>query len=235
MRKVIKNKKINNREKLDAYEYEVYNKIEFDINNIDSSFTQRKVMKPFQFIFENIDSSERKPFLPVMISENISDFYYRRTPKGQKEIIKATRVSGLQGSQSGVNQFMGDMYQNVNVYDNFITMFGKSFMSPTADIGLLSYRYYLLDSAYIDNDWCYKIRFKPRRKHELTFDGEMWINDTTYAIKQIEASMSGDASINWITEFAVKQKYDQVEKEVWMLIEDKLVVDFNAADKTMGF
>ncbi|RMG75856.1 MAG: carboxypeptidase-like regulatory domain-containing protein, partial [Bacteroidetes bacterium] len=35
IRNVIKYKKVNNREKLDAYQYEVYNKVEFDINNID--------------------------------------------------------------------------------------------------------------------------------------------------------------------------------------------------------
>ena len=43
------NKKINNKEKLDAYSYEVYNKVEFDINNIDENFKNRKVFKKFDF------------------------------------------------------------------------------------------------------------------------------------------------------------------------------------------
>ena len=42
MEKVVANKKINDRKKLDAYEYEVYNKVEFDLNNIDEDFKNRK-------------------------------------------------------------------------------------------------------------------------------------------------------------------------------------------------
>jgi hypothetical protein len=42
IKNVIRNKKINNREKLDAYEYEAYNKVEFDLNNITEKFQNRK-------------------------------------------------------------------------------------------------------------------------------------------------------------------------------------------------
>jgi hypothetical protein len=71
MKKVVRNKKANNREKLIAYEYDVYNKIEFDMNNINEKFTNQKVMKPFDFVFDNIDStSEEKPFLPIFLKES---------------------------------------------------------------------------------------------------------------------------------------------------------------------
>ncbi len=38
---------------------------------------------------------------------------------------------------------MGDMYQNVNIYDNFLVIFGKNFISPIADGGKGFYDYYL--------------------------------------------------------------------------------------------
>ena len=232
IRNVWRHKKANNREKLDAYNYEVYNKIEFDLNNLSEEFTNRKVYRPFKFVFQYIDSSEKKPFLPMFITETLSDFYYNKNPKSRKEVIKASKVSGMKNES--ISQFMGDMYQNVNIYDNYITMFNRSFMSPISNLGFFSYRYYLLDSVFVDNDWCYKIHFQPKRKSELTFVGDIWINDTTYAVKMIDAKMSGDANINFIYEFSVKQKYDQVEKEVWMLTKDELLVDFNIAKKTLG-
>lgn len=234
IRRVIRNKKINNREKLSAYEYEVYNKIEFDINNINEEFKERRVMRPFDFVFDHIDSSEAKPFLPIFITEALSKYHYRKNPKAEKEIVEAARVSGVENES--VSQFLGDMYQNVNIYDNYINAFGKSFVSPISDFGFFSYRYYLLDSAKIDNRyWCYKIKFQPKRKHELTFDGEMWIHDTTYAVKQIQATISGQANINWINEFRVRQEYNQVAPEVWMLTNDQLIVDFYVSNKTVGF
>ncbi len=70
LKKVIANKHINNREKLESYEYEVYNKMEFDINNLSNKFQKSKVFKKFDFIFDNIDSTEGKPYLPILISES---------------------------------------------------------------------------------------------------------------------------------------------------------------------
>ncbi len=235
MKKVVRNKKANNREKLDAYEYSVYNKIEFDINNIDDEFRNRKVMKPFEFIFDNMDStSEEKAFLPIFLTESKSRYFYTRNPKNNKEIIEATKVAGVKNES--VSQFMGDMYAQTNIYDNFVGAFGKEFVSPISDFGALSYKYYLLDSAVLDNRYkCFKIAFLPRRKGELVFEGEMWIHDTTFAVKQIEATIRKDANLNWVDGFRVYHEYNQVQPEVWMLTKENVVVDFNVSDKAVGF
>lgn len=233
VRNIQKNRDINNREKLDAYEYELYNKVEFDLNNLTDEFRERKIFRPFEFIFENVDSTEEKVYLPVFMTESLSEFYYRKNPKTEKEIIHATKVSGVENNS--VSQFLGDMYQNVNIYDNNIIVFGKSFVSPISSYGFTFYNYYLEDSTYIDNKWCYQITFLPKRKQELTFTGDFWVNDTTYAIKEVQASIAEDANINFIYGLKVRQEYDEVDEEVWMLTKDQLTVDFNVTNKTMGF
>jgi hypothetical protein len=233
IRNVLRNKDVNNREKLEAYEYELYNKVEFDINNITEEFRERKIFKPFEFVFENLDSTEEKVYLPVFMTESLSDFYFRKNPKTEKEVINATRVSGIENNS--VSQFLGDMYQSVNIYDNNVIVFGKSFVSPISNLGFGFYNYYLMDSAMIGNKWCYNIKFIPKRKQELTFDGEMWVNDTTYAVKKVMGSIAEDANINFIHGLEVMQEFDEIEPEVWMLTKDELVVDFNIAKKTMGF
>ena len=80
LRKIVANKDRNDRSKLDAYEYEVYNKVEFDLNNLSDDFKNRKLLKPFSFIFDNIDSTnaKEKPYLPIFMTEALSDFYYRK-------------------------------------------------------------------------------------------------------------------------------------------------------------
>jgi hypothetical protein len=115
-KKVISNKPNNDREKLEYYQYEVYNKLEFDINNINDKFKKSGVIKPFKFIFDNIDSSNiaEKPSLPLFLSESISELFYRKKPKVTKEIIKATKVAGV--DNESVSQFTGDLYQNVNIF-----------------------------------------------------------------------------------------------------------------------
>lgn len=234
LKKIIKNKPYNNREKLDYYQYEVYNKIEFDINNITDDLKKSKLIKPFNFIFDNIDSSDvtEKPFLPLFLSESLSEVYYRKKPKVTKEIIKATKVAGVENES--VSQFTGDMYQNVNIYDNAVLVLGKNFTSPVSDNGLLFYRYYLIDSTFIDGKYCYQIQFKPKYKQSLCFSGNMWINDTTFAIKRLEMNMAGDANINYINTFNVVQDYTNIEGS-WFLKKDKLVVDFILQKNRPGF
>lgn len=224
LRKIIANKDKNDRKKLDAYEYEVYNKVEFDLNNINKA--TKKLLKPFAFVFDGIDSSntKEKPYLPVFMTEALSDVYYRKSPQTKNEIVKASKVAGVENAS--VSQFMGDMYQNVNIYDNTILVFGKNFISPISDNALLFYKFYLIDSMTIDGHKCFQLQFKPKRKGDLTFSGNLWAADTTFGIKRIEMSLAEDANINFINTTNVIQEYTFVDS-TWMMKKERLVIDFN--------
>ena len=86
--------------------------------------------------------------------------------------------------------FIDDLYADFDVYDNYLKFFDKSFVSPLSRTGIQTYNYVLSDSAFIDNKWCYNIIYYPRRKNELTFKGDFWVNDSTYAIKDINLQAS---------------------------------------------
>ena len=123
----------NDPRQLDAYECEVYNKLQFDLNNIGDDFENNKIIKQFDFVADYADTLNGKNYLPVLLSESISNYYFKSSPQQKKETITATRVTGVENLQLG--QFTGDMYQNVNIYDTYIGMFGKDFISPIAPTG----------------------------------------------------------------------------------------------------
>ena len=230
-KRMVANKPINNKEKLNSYEYDLYSKIQFDLNNLDDKFGQNGVVKRLDLIMDFLDStSTGENYLPLILSENFSNFYFKNNPKIKKELIQGTKITGIDNLQ--INQFLGDMYLDVNVYDNVIDVFNKSFISPTSPIARSYYKFFLEDSTFIDNDWCYKLRFLPKRSGDLTFQGEMWIHDTTYAIKLIKASIASDANLNYIQDLYLEHRFDQVEKEVWMLKEEKLIADIKLMQKT---
>ena len=238
LNKIINNKNKNSSDAVDVYQYEAYNKVEFDANNISESLKDKRMLKPFQFIFDNIDTStvNGKSYLPIFLTETLSDVFYRKTPKTKKEIISANKISGM--DNESIAQFMGDMYQDVNIYSNYVTLFDKNFASPIANFGLAYYKYYLTDSTFINGKWCYKIMFKPRRKQELTFSGNFWVCDTSYAIKKIEMRIAGDANINFINDLVIEEEFNQMSGKYWMLTKDKMIADFNIVTKTknnLGF
>ncbi len=233
IRNVIAHKEFNNKRKLDAYQYETYNKVEFDLNRIPKEMRERKIFKPIQFVFDNVDSinSGEKPSLPIFITEAISDIYYRSNPTLKKEVIRANKITGIENTS--ITSVMGDMYQNINIYDNNILVFGKDFVSPISDNGFFYYKYYLEDSLFIGNTRCYQIRFKSKRPQELCFSGNMWIADTTWAVKRLEMSIPKDANINFINAANVVQEFEQVDS-TWMLSKDRLVIDFAMNKNQVG-
>ncbi|PKP35413.1 MAG: hypothetical protein CVU00_02325 [Bacteroidetes bacterium HGW-Bacteroidetes-17] len=238
LRKVIAAKDQNSNKNFDFYQYEMYNKIQFDANNISEKFKNRKILEPFSFIFNHIDTStvNGKAFLPVFLTETLSDVYYRKNPRTKKEVIKASKVSGFENES--FSQIMGDIYQTANIYENHIVLFEKNFVSPVANFGFAYYKYYLVDSSYIDNQWCYQIMFKPRRKQELTFTGNIWIHDTTYAVKKVDMRIIDDANINFINAMDIRQDYQLLDGKYWMLTKDYMIADFNViedAKRTLGF
>ena len=234
LRKIDANRNRNNIERYETYSYEVYNKMEIDLSNIDEKFKKNVLFNQFQFVFDYVDTSAitGKSYLPVFITETLSDYYYQKNPKKQKEVIHGSNISGVKDEK--ISEFTGQMYLQVNIYENFISIFGKGFVSPIASFGKMYYKYYLVDSAYLDNAWCYQISFKPRRKQEPTFTGDFWVHDTTYAIKKVNIRIEKDANINFVNDFYAEMEYQKVQDSLWFLKREHYFIDFNIAEKTTG-
>jgi hypothetical protein len=230
-RRIVTYKDINNKEKLEAYQYHLYNKIQLDASNLDSGLINNPLVDRLSLVknYLQTDSSD-KSLLPVVLSESVSDYYYRKDPKLKKEVVEASRISGVENMQ--MTQFLGDMYLELNIYDNIYDLFNKSFISPLAPFARNYYQFYLDDSTFIGADWCYKLRFVPKRSGDLVFEGHMWVHDTTYAVKRFEANIAPGANLNYIQEFYIEQAFEQVQKEVWMLTSEKMVLSFKVTEKS---
>ena len=191
-------------------------------------------MKAINFIFNYVDSSniKEKPYLPTFISESVSDIYFKNSPPVKKEIIKATKFSGFKNPS--ISQFTGDMYQEIDIYKNSFLFFAQQFVSPLTDNWKSYYKYYLIDSSYINGHYCYQIQFKPKHYGEYSFSGNMWITDTTFALFRIEMTVAKDANLNYVQDFNIVQEYSYIDAKYWMLSKNKLVVDFGLSQKGMG-
>ncbi|WP_412465037.1 DUF5686 and carboxypeptidase-like regulatory domain-containing protein [Flavobacterium mekongense] len=227
LRKIWERRRKNGLKMFKQYQYEKYEKVEFDMNTIDSAFMKNKLFKGMEFVFKNIDTSSvtGKTYLPIFINESLSDFYGDNEAKKTKEILKANKNSGL-GNGDGVNMFIKDLYNDFDIYDNYLNFFDKSFVSPLSRTGIDVYNYVLTDTAFIDNKWCYNIVFYPRRKNELTFKGDFWVNDSTFAIKTINMAVTKSANINWVKDIYIEQEFEVLNDSVFLPTRDYMMSDF---------
>lgn len=165
LRKIWENRRENGVKKFDQYQFDKYEKLEFDLNTIDSTFMKSRVFKGMEFIFEQADTSNitGKTYLPIFINEAVSKVYGDNALKAEKEILQGNKNSGFDNNQALI-AFLKDLYSEYNVYDNYLKFFDKAFTSPLSRTGIDVYNYVLRDSAYRDNKWCYNIVYYPRRR-----------------------------------------------------------------------
>ncbi|MEP6675893.1 MAG: DUF5686 family protein, partial [Ferruginibacter sp.] len=234
-KRIVKHKPENDRARFENYGYELYNKLEIDWNKFNKDKAKKiPLLKSFSFVFDNVDSSETAPFLPVYLTETLSDYYFQRSPKKFKEVIKAQKADGIENES--MSKMLGGMYQNVNVYNNFIPVFDKDFASPLSDHGDVYYNYKVADTQQIGGRRFYHLIFAPRHKGENAFDGECYVDGLNYAIKKITLKLPPDANVNHIEQLSMIQEFTLFNDSTWFLTRDKFVADFYlVGKKTLNF
>ncbi|HLF46890.1 MAG TPA: DUF5686 family protein [Chitinophagaceae bacterium] len=236
-KKIVENKPRNDKFRFDNFSYEVYNKLELDLKNINfSKFSKFKPLKPVtELITGNIDTTEGLPFLPTYLTEALSDYYYQKKPLKRREVIRAVNTNGVKNES--MIQFLGTMDQNVNVYNNFIPVMNKQFVSPASDNGDSYYNYRVLDTQVINYNRYYRLVFTPKRRGENTFEGDCWVHGGTFAIQKMSLRLGKDANINFLETLSIIQEYRLLDdSSTWFLSKDKFVADIIPIGKDrLGF
>ncbi|SIR10072.1 DUF5686 family protein [Maribacter ulvicola] len=228
LRKIWAKKRQNGVRQFNQYAFDKYEKVEFDLNTIDSALIKSKIFKGLEFVFQDLDTSRitGKTYLPIFLNETFSKVYGDNKLKEEKEEVLGNKNSGFENNQA-IIAFVKDLYQEYDVYNNYLKFFDKSFTSPLSKTGVDVYNYALRDSAFIDNKWCYNIVYYPRRKNELTFKGDFWVNDSTWAVKNINLQVTKSANINWVKEIYIEQDFDVMNDSVFLLKRDYMLSDFS--------
>jgi hypothetical protein len=236
-RKIVEHKSQNDKYRFDNFSYEVYNKLEVDIKNLNfEKFSKFKPLKPVSdLITGNIDSTEGLPFLPTYLTEAISNYYYQKKPLKRREIINAVNTNGVKNES--IIQFLGSMDQNVNVYNNFIPVMNKQFISPASDNGDGYYQYRVVDTQVVNKNRYYHLVFTPKRRGENTFEGDCWVHAGTFAIQKMNLRLGKDANINFVETISLIQEYRLLDDSTtWFLSKDKFVADITPIGKEkLGF
>lgn len=208
MKKVIEHKRLNDPAYAPSYTYRSYLREELDINNINYSVGKKsKLLQDWLDKLKKIDSGTSGAQLPVYFIEVLSE--KEHSPKGNeailpKEHVLARKTLGL--STDKAFRQLDRFSLNVSIYDNWIPIFYKTFVSPVSDNALGYYKYYIKDSSLQNGHKVYNLQFVPL-KHENAFRGYLQIEDSTYAVTGFQMSLSKDANLNFIDALSVSGSF----------------------------
>ena len=217
IRRVIAAKEKNRPESYDFVEYEQYDKLQLSLSHISEKITKNKLVRPYGFLFENIDTTKvsGKSLTPVYLQEKITTNYYRKDPKKNKSVIEGEkRVNfGEFVDSAGISAGLKRLYEDINVYDNNISVFSNLFLSPIADMAPSFYMFFIRDTV-TDNAGKKMVRmyFTPRNTNDFLFRGTMLISlDTTYAVQKLDMTVSPNINLNWVRDLRIKQEFEKNE------------------------
>ena len=235
-KKIMSKKKQYNRYDLANFSYEAYNKLEIDIKNFNADKARKNfLLKNFSFIFDNMDStSEAVPFLPIYLTETLSDYAYQSKAKKFNENVKASKIVGADNlgiNIESVSKVLGVMNQNVSIYSNFVNVMDKDFVSPFNDNADAFYIFTVPDTQIVNGNKLYHFVFRPKRPGQNTFQGDAWVTEKTYQIRKISLYLGKDANINYIDRISVFQEYIPLNDSVIFLNRDKFFADFRMLGK----
>jgi len=224
-RQIVAHKKENTPGRYDTYYAELYNKLEVDIANLNKTKWQHSgMMKPFKFILDRVDSvSESGSFLPVFLSETISDYYVTTSPPRVREEIKALHSGGIRNES--VMQYLGGINQKINSYQDYMQIFGREFISPVSVAGDKYYHYKALDTVTINGVHYFHLAFAPKREGENVFTGDCWIHGPTWALSKISMSVNGAVNINFVKRLEIIQEFATRQEREWIVLKDRFIVE----------
>ncbi|MEQ9591894.1 MAG: DUF5686 family protein [Cyclobacteriaceae bacterium] len=239
LRNAVDNKNKHDKRNLSAYEYDTYTKIEIDIDNMTEKFREKKIMKKITQVMDSVEQlagEDGNPVLPLFISESVSKLYFRDNPNLKKEHILKSKITGI-GVEDGtlVTQVIGSSFQEYNFYQNWLSILGKEFVSPIADVWRLYYDFDLSDSLMVGGHYCYRLDFIPRSEQELAFTGTIWITKEEFALKQVDVTINKQANLNFIEKIKIQQELEVTSSGHWLPSKNRLLVDIGQInDKAAG-
>ncbi len=228
-------KQFNNPDLLISYQCENFNRIELAVNNLSKSMTNKALTKKLAVLMDTnkqLLNEDGKFVLPVFISESVSDYYCIKKPLKERDIIKAVNITGV-GVQDGatISQLTASVFQEYNFYNNWITVVDKQFASPLNPQAKKLYYIKLVDSMDIDGKKCYQISLRKRHSQDLLFTGDIWIEDSTFALKRMVLETDKSANINFVEKIKLQQEFFATTAGPWLPNKTRITIDIDQFQK----
>lgn len=220
------------------YQYDQYEKILLGLNEFERKPKKDGKKGKFDFLNEFVDTLETgTTILPVLEKEKIATVFYRKEPKSEKRVIRGQQSSGVDEmlSQDGVQQFLEEVFKDVDIFQNNIPLFLQRFVSPLSTIGPNYYKYYLLDTLTIDHQPCVDLGFVPFNSETFGFTGHLYVTlDSTYFVKRAVLNVPKDINLNFVSQMTIEQTFRRTEDNTRLITKDDITVHFKLTEDSKG-
>jgi hypothetical protein len=122
-----------------------------------------------------------------------------------------------------------DVFTDVNIYDDDIRLLQYPFISPISSSDAIGfYRYFIMDTTYVDKDKCFHLTFVPNNSQDFGFTGHLYIlADSSYAVKRCTMNLPKKTGVNFVDNMEIIQDFEQLPSGNWVLTVDDMIVEMS--------
>ncbi len=239
VRQMIEHRQDHAPEALDFWQRNRYEKTTFALNNFDDEKQKKWLYRKFSFLTEYVDTSAvtGKPILTVSTRELLATDYYRRAPRSTKQWVKGRKQAGVDEilSRQGMQAAINEVFKDVDIYENNISLFTNKFVSPLSRIATSFYKYYLMDTIQVAGEKCVDLTFVPYNSESFGFTGHLYVTlDSTYFVKRVLFNFPQRINLNFVDYMVLEQEFRRAEDGTRLLDHESITVEFKLAEGTDG-
>ncbi len=235
MHKIRDARNLTDPERNPYYNYRKYERLSFGLNNYEASDDTTKSGR-LGFLKEHVDTSDVTglPILPLSVKEKVSDVIFRQSPRSKKEYVRGYTRTGIDefADLDNMQVLMEDIFREIDLYDDDITLLRNRFVSPLSPIAPDFYKYYLTDTAEVAGIRCVVLSFAPRNPATFGFLGRIYVeeNDTAMFVRKVDMGVSPSINLNFVNRLRINQTYDKAPDGSRLKTLDDLNIEFQVFD-----
>lgn len=239
-RKLIDRRSLNDPRRNPFYSYDKYERMMFGVNDVGNEDDKKSLLKKHPSLAQYVDTSmlTGKCVLPLSVKEKTSRELFRSSPSSHKELVTAIKSDGLDEAfdQASIKRFLDDVFREVDIAGNDVTMLTNRFVSPLSTMGISFYKYFLNDTIDIDGEKCIELSFVPFTPESFGFLGCIYVplNDSTLFIKRVKLNVPHRINLNYVERVHIIQDFVKAPDGSRLKTHDNLEVEFRILKGTPG-
>ena len=230
VKQVIERRSENTPYEHDYFSYDKYEKILIAKNDYQSKPKKADSLqhKPgkFDFLSEFVDTLDTGgTILPLSERETIESVFYRKDPKSEKRLVRGSKSAGVDEvlSRDGMQQFLHEVFREVDIYQNNIPLFLQRFVSPLSSMGPNFYKYYLMDTLNIAGKPHVDLGFAPFNSESFGFTGHLYVAlDSTYFVHRAVLNVPKDINLNFVYGMRIEQAFERTPDGTRLITKDDI-------------
>lgn len=222
------------------YTYDKYEKIILALNDMKAEPGRNWFDRKFNFIYQYLDTNDisGSRILPVSVKEKVARMLNSRHPDRHKEVVTGIRRRGIEKNMESdnVQAFVEDVFREIDIYSNDITLLQNRFVSPLSRIGADFYKYFITDTVPIAGRPHIELTFIPRTPQTFGFNGRLYtpVTDTTGFVSKVVMTAPRQLNLNYLKSLYVVQDFTADSLGRRHKVNDDMTVEFQLLPGTQG-